>query len=44
MPPIVFRIVLIFELIFILNTIRLTFAGRAVKNKVENQVLFNEWL
>lgn len=35
MPPIVFRMVLIFGLIFILNTIRLTFAGRAVKNKVE---------
>ncbi len=35
MPPIVFRMVLIFGLIFILNTIRLTFSGRAVKNKVE---------
>lgn len=35
MPPIVFRMVLIFGLIFILNTIRLTFAGRAIKNKVE---------
>ena len=35
MHPIVFRMVFIFGLIFILNTIRLTFAGRAVKNKVE---------